>query len=303
MPLSRPEPSCDPVRLKQDMDRHGFCIMADVLSAELVSELRTRIDQQAAAERALGLQQLDDVQAHDDGNQWVYMLINKGRVFQELLKARLARELVEHVLGTDYLLSDFAAAITHPGNERMGLHIDQWWLPAPRAPDKPPQRPGSLARDRIETGPPTQATQAINPPAVCNVMWMISDFTEENGATRLVPGSHLSGQQPDPAAAVETVSAVGRAGSAVVFEGRTWHAADLNRSTAPRYGITTYYTAPQFRQMANFTYGTRTDVVDGLSPDLRALLGFKPWRGYGATGEHGAQDIARGEETLGELRP
>ena len=298
-----PQATPAPERLRSDLDRFGYCIMADVLSGAQIEAIRRRIDDQARAELEQGRTRLDAVQTRTNGNQWVYMLINKGEVFQDLLTQPLAREVVGHVLGPDYLLSDFAASITHPGNELMGLHIDQWWLPQPRPPDEDPHRAGSISRAKVVTGPPTPAERPINPPVVCNVMWMITDFSEENGATRLVPGSHLSGRHPDPAAEPETVSATGRAGSAVVFEGRTWHAAALNRSDAPRCGITTYYTAPQFRQMANYAYGTRKDVVAGLSPDLRRLLGFSPWHGYGATGDHGAEFIQPGEETTGELAP
>lgn len=134
-------------------------------------------------------------------------------------------------------------------------------------------------------------------------MWMILDFTIDNGATRLVSGSHLSGRQPNSTLSPKTYCAEGKAGSALIFEGRTWHAAGFNRSNESRYGITTYCTAPQFRQMANFTYGTRRDVVETWSPDLLNLLCFKPWGGYGATGDHAAEMILSGEQTTGELKP
>jgi ectoine hydroxylase-related dioxygenase (phytanoyl-CoA dioxygenase family) len=123
----------------------------------------------------------------------------------------------------------------------------------------------------------------------------------ENGATRVVPGSHLSGANPDPDQPQETVSVTGKAGSALVFEGRTWHAADFNRSNAPRYGITTYYCGPQFRQMMNFPYGTAPEVVEGLSPDMIGLLGFRPWRGYGSTGDPSADRIAPADKQVGRL--
>jgi ectoine hydroxylase-related dioxygenase (phytanoyl-CoA dioxygenase family) len=296
-----PQATRDAGRLKADLDACGYCIIEDALPAPTIAAIRARIEEQAAAETARGVRRLDDLQVEDDGNQWVYMLINKGRVFQELLRPAIVHQVVSHVLGEHYLLSDFSATITHPGNRQMGLHIDQWWLPVPRPAGAAPVRTGSLSRARVETGPPEPATGPVNPPVVCNVLWMICDFTPENGATRVVPRSHLSGTHPDPAAAQRTVNVAGRAGSALVFEGRTWHAADLNRSDAPRYGITTYYGAPQFRQMSNFPYGTRRDVVEELEPRLRKLLGFSPWGGYGATGDPHAQ-IRRGEETVGELK-
>ena len=113
--------------------------------------------------------------------------------------------------------------------------------------------------------------------------------------------SHLSGVNPEPYGNYETVNATGSAGSAVIFEGRTWHSADLNTSDAPRYGITTYYGAPQFRQMLNFTYATRHEVLEQINSRTEYLLGFKPWGGYGATGDQYAEKIVKAEDQVGVL--
>jgi hypothetical protein len=296
-----PRATSDLETLKADMDEFGYCVVANAIGEEQVKGIRRRIDEQARAERRQGLTMRDGVQSEGDGNQWVYMLINKGRVFQELLRAPLPRAIVEHVLGPHYLLSDFAATITHPGNKRMGMHIDQWWLPVPKSAEQEPARAGAITRRKVVIGPPAPSATPINPPVVCNALWMISDFRIENGATRVVPRSHRSGHHPDPAANQEAVNVTGPAGTCLIFEGRTWHAADLNRSDAPRYGITTYYCAPQFRQMANFTYGTKQEVLQALTPDLLRLLGFKPWGGYGAIGDPTSENILA-EQLVGELR-
>jgi len=295
-----PKATNDSQKLKSDIDEFGYCIVANAIGNEEISRIRCRIDEQARAERKQGLTMQDGVQSEGDGNQWVYMLINKGESFLELLRAPLPRAVVEHVLGPNYLLSDFAATITHPGNKQMGMHIDQWWLPVPGQADQEPIRAGAITRRKVVMGPPTPSPKLINPPVVCNALWMISDFKVENGATRVVPKSHRSGHHPDPAAQVDAVNITGPAGTCLIFEGRTWHAADLNRSDGPRYGITTYYCAPQFRQMANFTYGTDKNVLKKLTPDLVRLLGFKPWGGYGAIGDPSSNNILE-EGLVGEL--
>jgi ectoine hydroxylase-related dioxygenase (phytanoyl-CoA dioxygenase family) len=291
----------DLVDLKNQMDESGYCIIRDVISAEMISEMHRRINAQAKAEKQLEVTTQDQVQTDDDKNQWVYMLINKGEIFQNLFENETAHEIVRHVLGPHFLLSDFSATITHPGNGQMGLHKDQWWLPEPKMPLESHQRCGDINRSNVKLGQPAISSTPINPPVICNVLWMISDFTVENGGTRIVPGSHLSGTNPEPYGDYNTVNATGSAGSAVIFEGRTWHSADLNTSCAPRYGITTYYGAPQFRQMLNFTYGMKDEVADKLSQPSRALLGYKPWGGYGATGDQHAESIVRGDQQIGEL--
>ena len=300
-----PQASQDEQRLCADLDEFGYCLVANAIPKATLEEIHTRVREQAEEERSRGLTPLDDVQttSGEDGNQYVYMLINKGQVFQELLRQPRLHSLIGHVLGEQYLLSDLGAIITHPSNRQMGMHIDQWFLPTPTRPGRVERRAGSITRRNLHTGPPDINPDLINAPVVCNVLWMISDFSIENGATRAVPGSHLSGCSPDPSNPPETVNLTGPAGTAIVFEGRTWHAADFNRSTAPRYAVVTYYCVPMLRQMTNFTYGTRRDVIDSMAPELLPLLGFKPWGGIGATGDPHGEFIQRGEDSLGELSP
>jgi len=119
---------------------------------------------------------------------------------------------------------------------------------------------------------------------VCSIMWMISPFSDENGGTRLVPGTHLSGAFPDPAIPhpVATVAACAEAGTALVFDGRLWHSTGANRTDQPRMGIITTYCGPQFRPMENYTIAVKDEVLARRgSPLLRQLLGFKVWQGYG----------------------
>ena len=84
---------------------------------------------------------------------------------------------------------------------------------------------------------------------------------------------------------------------------RTWHAAGINRSDGPRIGISTYFCAPQFRQLCNLPYGTRPEIVAALGHEERRLFGFAPFGGIGNTGELNLPDIVPGAEAVGELRP
>ena len=131
-----PQASQDEQQHRRDLDDFGYCLVAEAIPGEILEQIQIRIREQAAEERSRGLTPLDDVQAAggDDGNQYVYMLINKGRIFQELLLQPRIHTLIRHVLGEQYLLSDFAAIIAHPSNRQMGMHIDQWFLPRPTLP-------------------------------------------------------------------------------------------------------------------------------------------------------------------------
>ena len=301
MPL--PTPTTDLAQQKADLDEDGYCIVADALSADEVAALRDRIAEQAAAERQRSLDHLYQAQAEgDDVNQWVFQLVNKGEEFQRLALHPTARALATYLLGTDHLLSSLDAHITHPGNKTMPLHADQWWMPQPVAPGTPHGRQGDMTRETGPFGEPTRATGPINPPLVCNMMWMANDFTVENGATRIVPGSHLSGSLPDPERSdYGEISIEAPAGSLLVWEGRTWHAAGLNTADHPRFGVVTYFCAPIIRSLANLTYGTRTEVRESMSQELATLCGFTPWSSYGMT-DHPSTNIASpGDETAGRL--
>ncbi len=300
MPL--PQPTTDLEQQKADLDEFGYCIVADALSPDEATTLKDRISAQAAAERVQALDFHYPADGDDDINQWVYQLLAKGDEFQALALHPAARALATHVLGIDHILSSVDAHITHPGNKPMALHLDQWWMPQPAMPGTPHVRQGDLTRASGPYGEPTPAEGPISPPMVCNMMWMANGFTVENGATRIVPGSHLAGCQPDPIRTDYGETPItAPAGSLLVWEGRTWHAAGLNVSNRPRFGVVTYFCAPIVRSLGNLTYGMRTETRNAMSPELLKLAGFTPWNSYGMTDDPYA-DVARaGDETAGRL--
>ncbi len=204
--------------------------------------------------------------------------------------------LARHLLGEAFHLSGFSSHIVHPGNQVMDLHTDQWWMPQPVMPGEMSVMAGDITRDGQPHGRPTPAIYPINPAVVINVMWAITDFTATNGATRLVPGSHLSGVHPDPVQTYDPVDAEVPAGGAVIWDARTWHASGRNDGNAPRVGITATYCGPQFRQLQNFTCGLTPEAQARLSDDLRGLLGFKLWSSYGATDDFEAKFARPGYE-------
>jgi ectoine hydroxylase-related dioxygenase (phytanoyl-CoA dioxygenase family) len=110
----------------------------------------------------------------------------------------------------------------------------------------------------------------------------LTDFTEESGATRIALGSHQWG--PDRVAhPEETLPAVMSSGSVLFFLGSTWHGGGNNRSTNPRVGVFAKYSLGQLRQEENQFLIAPPDVARTLSPELRALIGYKvgvPFLGY-----------------------
>lgn len=298
-----PEPTADLDIATRHMDAHGYCLLKNALSTAEIGTLYSRVREQLAAEVQLGTNKV-----LPDKKQLVRFLINKGRVFRDMICHEGMHHVVRHVLGREYLLSAFHAHIAHPGTTKA-YHTDQFWMPPPTNETKQTLvRPGSITRagnrGRHVGGEKSMAPKTIAPAVVCNVMWMLDDYTAENGATLVVPGSHLSGRQPDHAldSNANWIPATGPAGTALVLEGRIWHSTGANTTQRPRVGLTTNFCAPQFRQQENFLLGTLPEIVEEASPELLALIGFKAWQGYGGYENRGSW-IARGEYALGELVP
>jgi ectoine hydroxylase-related dioxygenase (phytanoyl-CoA dioxygenase family) len=296
------EAGSDPLAgAKRDLDENGFCIVPGVLEPVRVAEIRERVLAQAEAERALGLMP----EGGPEGpNQRVFMLVNKGRCFVDLITHPTALGLAGHLLGGSFLLSQFSANIARFGGVEQGLHCDDWWAPRPIRAGEPFTRVGDLERynrqDRIEV---TRGA-LLTPPCVINIAWMISDFSDENGGTRLARGSHLSGHTPDGSVPhkARTVAAEGKAGSILAFDGRTWHGTGRNLTDDPRIVLLLTFCGPQFRSQENFFVGLDPKVYEAASEDLRALFGFKIWSAYGRTEiQPGKAFVTPGERSFPQM--
>lgn len=237
----------------RDLQEFGYCILESPLSRTEFKMLSTRLTEVAEQEREDGTAFL-----YDGGNQRVFSLLNKGEEFEHCVQEPSTLDVMEEVLGFNFLLSSTHANIAGPGGSPMNVHADQTFA-------RPPWPPYAL---------------------VANSMWMLDDFTEENGATRVVPGSHLLGRQPDydrGEGDVETVPVCGPAGSVMIFDGRLWHQTGANVTGRARHGILNYYCRGYVRQQQNFFNGLKPEVAERSGPRMRRLLGFENYFSLGLT--------------------
>jgi ectoine hydroxylase-related dioxygenase (phytanoyl-CoA dioxygenase family) len=239
---------------KADLADHGYCLLEGALDAERVVALRDRLTELAVQEIEDGT----DYVYENGSNQRVWNLLNKGQLFVDLALDPTVLRLMEHLLDFGFLLSNIDANIAGPGGQPMFLHADQSFVP-------PGWPPFAL---------------------VANAMWMLDDFTPENGATRIVPDSHKLGRGPDygngEATTVETVPVCAPAGTAMVFDGRLWHQTGANVTRSDRrYGILAYYCRPFIRQQENYFVSLRPDVLTAATPRLRQLLGWEHYFSLG----------------------
>jgi ectoine hydroxylase-related dioxygenase (phytanoyl-CoA dioxygenase family) len=242
----------------ESLERTGFAVVSDVLSQEEVAQLRSRIVEVARIEREASI---DHDPNWEDGpnNQRVFGLLTKGSEFHALIEHPTALALMDHILGPVFLLSSITANITGPGGYPMYLHFDQDYVPQP--------------------WPPVSL--------VANIIWMLDDFTEENGATRFVPGSHRedhAGWSPENMGqrSAETVPVGGTAGSLVCLDGRVLHQTGANMTIDQRrHGLIAYYCQPWIRQQENFSLSLPPEMWSSLSPRARELVGLRMYKGLG----------------------
>ena len=183
-------------------------------------------------------------------------LLNADPVFQQFPVHEHILPVVRAVLGKDCLLSTYGTASIGPGEPAQAIHADDilYRLPRPH-------------RDIF-----------------CNVMIALSDFTEENGATRIVPGSHAWDEYPEirvlPEGEIDTrfpqVAAEMPKGSVCFFLGTTYHGGGANRSGAVRHGVTMAYCAGWLRPQENFTVAVAQERAAGFDRDLQGLMGWRP---------------------------
>jgi ectoine hydroxylase-related dioxygenase (phytanoyl-CoA dioxygenase family) len=240
-------------RAVEDLERDGFCVVPDVLSPEEVAAVRTRLVEVAREEAAAGL---NARRVEGPRNQRVYALTHKGDEFLFLLEHPVLWGLMTRVLGPDFLLSSITANIAGPGGPPMALHPDQGYIPPPWPPY----------------------------PLVANIMWMLDDFTAENGATRFVPGSHraASGGPTDQARAADAIPVTGPAGSVLCFDGRVLHQTGANTTAGElRHGVLTYCCKPWIRQQENSCLSVPEALWPRLSEPVRQLVGLKMFGGLG----------------------
>jgi ectoine hydroxylase-related dioxygenase (phytanoyl-CoA dioxygenase family) len=173
------------------VEADGVCVVPDFISSDLLAQIRTSVDTLNVAERASGNGFLES----EGVNQRVFNLVNKGEAFEQIVQHEDVMAAMGKLLGGDFILSGFSSNTTGPGGEEMVLHSDSGYVPPPH---------------------PEYLLSA-------NAVWMIDDFTEENGGTRYVPGSHKLRDNPRPDGEYPTVPIIGKAGSVAFLHGYTWH--------------------------------------------------------------------------------
>jgi ectoine hydroxylase-related dioxygenase (phytanoyl-CoA dioxygenase family) len=233
-------------RRVQAVQEQGYCVLEDVIEADLIDEIHWALDRLERDSK------VEPAQNEFEGRDTLrmYNLLAHGGAFARIPTHPAVLPVVEGVLDRGCLVSTLSSISIGPGETPQPLHSDDQ----------------VIGLDR-----PHKAV-------VCNTMWALTDFTEENGATRIVPGSHLFDHAPDFTAEIETVPAIMKRGSVLVWHGSLWHGGGANTTKERRVGLAMNYCAGFIRQQENQQLGVPREVARTFSPRLKRLLGYGVYR-------------------------
>jgi ectoine hydroxylase-related dioxygenase (phytanoyl-CoA dioxygenase family) len=230
---------------KQSLEQVGYLMLENFMSAELLDLLRRRVEELFAEEGdQAGSEFKQEPQSRRLAN-----LVNKGEVFERVIAMPVVLERVAQVLGAEFKLSSLNVRSANPHSDWVQpLHADVGAIP---------DQKGYW---------------------VCNTVWMLDDFTTENGAIRVVPGSHRWRRLPqqvleNPSAThPDEVLLTSEAGTVVVMNAHMWHGATANRTSAQRRAMHAFYTRWDKPQQQYQKKLLRPEVQQRFSPKLRQLL-------------------------------
>jgi ectoine hydroxylase-related dioxygenase (phytanoyl-CoA dioxygenase family) len=227
----------------EELEQRGYAIMPGVIDLAMCDEIVTEIERLEAIAPPPQLRN-----KHTGYNTVRYFdLLNRGEVWQRVATHPNVLPVVRGVLGKDMLLSTMGTALIGPDEPAQRLHRDD---------------------DLYEMAMPHKHL-------VCNTMWALSDFTEANGATRIVPETHRRLESPDPSARYASIAAEMPKGGICFVLGTCYHGGGANQTSARRWGLTINYCAGAMRQQENLMLAVSREHARTFSEELQALIGYR----------------------------
>jgi len=250
--------------LVEQLHRDGFLVIPDALSPEQVARLREGVERafaEPSEEAALYGEMMTRI--------WRPKMFERGPEFEEVIDNPRVIDLIEAVLGPDCHLIANSALRTGPGEGISGWHADE----TVRFP-----RPRDVPLD----------PRILVPCFLLNFNYYLCDVDEEIGPTQFIPGSHRAGRQPEKGELTYegrgVTSALGSAGTAVIWHDQTWHRGAPNR-TQDR--VRWVLQAPYGRRFISqrfypfINYRMPEAILERANPRRKRLLGLHGIGAYG----------------------
>jgi ectoine hydroxylase-related dioxygenase (phytanoyl-CoA dioxygenase family) len=230
-----------------DVKTRGWTVLEDAIQPGLVDALAEDLDR---LERELDVQPSDN-SFEGRSTLRVYNLLARGEVWWQVPVHPAVLPVVEGVLDDGCLISSLSSINIGSGETAQPIHADDQLIPLPKP----------------------------HPATVCNTMWALTDFTEPNGATRVISGTHLGDDSPVYGQHYDSEPALMKRGSVLVWHGSLWHGGGANQTDQRRVGIAMNYCAGFVRQQENQQLGIPVEMVKRMPRRLQELVGYGIYSG------------------------
>jgi len=230
---------------RADLDNNGFIVLQNVIDSAWLAALRAAFERITAVEGENAGKEVNQMA----GVRRLADLVNKGEVFDRIYTHPLVLAAARHVIGRPFKLHSINGHDPLPGHGQQALHPD-WGNPRPDP----------------------------NVFSVMNSLWILDDFSADNGATRLVPGSHRwLGHPRDQLSDLlaphpQEIYVSAPAGSVLVFNSHAWHGSTTNHSQRMRRVYHCAFIAREYPQQTDQRQFLRPETAARLSPAARYIL-------------------------------
>ncbi len=228
--------------VREIIEGRGYVILPDLLSNDEAKQARDLVLKLADRERSQGKL------VTSNNKERLYGLIHKGEIFAKMVQHPQVLSVIEAILGEEVTLGGFSAHILYADAPRMGVHVDYpYWAMTPPYPKYP----------ILEV----------------QIIWMVEDFTDRNGAPLFVPESQKLATKPDLEMFEKTAQKItGKAGTAIISHGLCWHDTSVNLTENPRVSILGNYILQFIHPLEDNLFDMGSDVIENATPKLKQLL-------------------------------
>ena len=229
---------------KRQLDEEGYLILTDFIGHGLLKALQDKYEELMEREGQNAGKEFQQ----EAGTRRLSDLINKGQEFDICWQHPKILAIAYHVIGKDFKVNSINGRDALPGQGHQDLHAD--W--------------GPRRLDDLYGG--------------VNTIWLLDDFTPDNGATRFVPATHkLAGSPKDYVVDVRAPHpdeqlVIAKAGTVFAYNMHMWHGGTQNRTNKTRRVLHPSFIAREFPQQYNQKEFLRKSTYDRLSPAARYIL-------------------------------
>ena len=202
-------------------------------------------------------------QPQTDSQFLLYYLLMEGPLFEEWLMNPILNSLVDHLMKGNQQLSSMTSFVKWQGDgygETLGLHSDT----------------------------PPNTAEGLLPTAwsdVCNATFCLTDYTLDNGALAIVPGSHRFARQPKFGEGVkQAIPVEAKAGSLIAWHGNVWHGAFPKKTDGLRLNLTTYFCHKKLKTQEAYQWQVTEEMIDRNPPGFAKLVAADDPMGWNADG-------------------